>query len=340
MKQLAVYFLAVACLVLLLPLPALKIQGGAPSPKPSFASSVKTTTKRVTQTTSLRTTTTQAKEKQTVFLVNDGDKIHTYSETTFLRAVVTCEMPLSYSEEALKAQTVAAYTFFCKQREENENGVISAEQLPSRFMECSTEDGLKTRLGSYYETYLARLDHVIEEVYGYVILYKGAYIEAVYHAINSGVTETGETVWQTNYPYLQSVESVGDTMVESYQKEQIYTPEEVKQAFSNVKNINFTDNLNEWFGKAVCSQTGRVEEMAVGGVAQSGTAIRKALGLRSAHFQISCSDNVFTFTVKGYGHGVGLSQCGAQYMAQQGATWQEILNHYYTGVTIEKEKRA
>ena len=343
MKQLVIYFTVVACLLLLLPLPALKIKGRAPKQEGSVTSTTGTVAQATNKTTAISHTKTTAPkaEKQAVFQVREEDEIHTYDEKTFLRAVVTCEMPLSYSKEALKAQTVAAYTYFSRQREEaKEDGTIDLSQLPSRFIECSTKEGLKKRLGGYYETYIARLDEVIEEVHGYIIVYEGKCIEAVYHAISSGITETGETVWQTAYPYLQSVNSLGDKTAETYRVEQTYTPEEVKKAFKSVKGINFMEEPKTWFGKAKCRESGFVTEITVGGVALNGTDVRKALGLRSSCFNVSYSDNVFTFTGVGYGHGVGLSQFGAQYMAEEGASWREILQHYYTGVTIEKEKGA
>lgn len=346
MKQLIVYFSVMAVLLLLLPLPALELAGAAQSAE-SSSTAPRTLTADRTTTSSSRRSTTAARQtttagapaaEQAVFRVRLGEEIRELDEKTFLRAVVTCEMPLSYSEEALKAQTVASYTYFCRQRKEARAAGETADfsDVPSRFEQCSTEAGLKERLGDYYDTYAAKLDRVIDEVYGYTIRYNGEPVLAAYHAISAGVTESAQAVWAADYPYLQAVPSPGDTAAADYTVQQSFTEEEVQAAFGDVEEIRFTGKPETWFENVERLESGLVTGLTVCGTAQTGTQVRKALGLRSANFSVDYKDELFTFTVTGYGHGVGLSQYGAQCMAQQGSDWREILQHYYTDITIEK----
>lgn len=326
------FFAVLAAVLCLLPVPTLLTGGLAQAETPS-----------ATTATRFPTSATTAADSGTVdnaltFRVALEDGVAEYDEKTFLRAIVTCEMPLSYSEEALKAQAVASYTYYSRKRQEARarGDASDFSDVPGRFVPCTTEAGLKERLGKYYDTYRSKLDKVISAVYGYVIRYKGALILAAYHAISSGTTEAGETVWQADYPYLQAVPSPGDKTAEDYTVQQTFTSKEIQNAFKGVKGMSFTNKPAKWFQSLKRTENGLVTGLTLCGTVLTGTQVRKALGLRSANFTVDYNDKEFTFTVLGYGHGVGLSQYGAHCMAQQGSDWQEILHHYYTDVEIGK----
>ncbi len=281
-------------------------------------------------------TPSESPEATAVFKVLDADAgvIYTFTERDFLIYTVAAEMPASYPEEALKAQAVASYTYYTYQKNRKLDGMHGADfsDAPS-FPEAYSADALKTRWGDQHDTYLKKIADAVDAVAGETVRYKGEPIFAAYHSCNSGRTASSKTVWDTDYAYLQSVVSSGDALSPTQVSTVTVSDKELAAAFPK---LNLTGDASAWFsGKPAVAEDGTVTAITIGGQTLSGRDVRSALGLRSACFTVTRGDGGFTFTVKGYGHGVGMSQQGAKAMAEQGFSYREILKHYYTGVTVE-----
>lgn len=276
-------------------------------------------------------------DPEAVFRVLDASAnvVYTFTERDFLIYTVAAELPASYPPEALKAQAVAAYTYYTYQKNRHAAGVEGADfsDVPGDFPSSYTTDALKERWGDQYEHYLQKIADAVDSVAGEMMLYEGKPIFAAYHSCNSGMTETAKTVWGVDYPYLQSVASSGDALSPKYTSTATVSDKEFAAAFPDLK---LTGDAAGWIsGTPTVSAAGTVTAITIGGKEYTGREVRSALELRSACFTVTHGKDGFTFTVKGYGHGVGMSQYGAKEMADRGFTYEEILKHYYHGVTIE-----
>ncbi len=261
-------------------------------------------------------------------------EVLSFSEEDFLVGVVSCEMAPSSPVEALKAQTVAAYTYYCKQRAASPDGVFS--NVPETLFTVGTDGGMRTRFGDQYDKWHTLLTETVQAVKGQKLLYNGEPITACYHAISAGLTEKAADVWGGDYPYLQPVDSSGDLMAEGYESTVTVTPDNLKAALLTLESDLVTDDdPATWFHDADTTKSGFVKTVAVGNKSFAGTKLRAALGLRSACFTVQYTDTGFLFTVHGYGHNVGMSQTGAKYMANAGADYKEILAHYYPGTSLQ-----
>ncbi len=261
-------------------------------------------------------------------------EVVTFSETAFLIGIVSCEMAPSSPTEALKAQAVAAYTYYCKQRAAAVDGVFS--NVPETLFTHGTEQGMKERFGEQYDTWYTALRDAVQAVEGQRIVYNNEPITACYHAISAGLTESAATVWGGDYPYLTPVDSAGDLTAEGYASSVTVSKDELVSKLQTA-NADFTptDTPETWFGDAVTTDSGFVKSVNVCGITFTGPSLRTALSLRSPCFTVSYKEDTFTFAVHGYGHNVGMSQAGATYMAEQGASYKEILAHYYPHTDIE-----
>lgn len=158
---------------------------------------------------------------------------------------------------------------------------------------------------------------------------------AAYHSMSSGTTEDASNVWTGSEPYLVPVESFGDTLAPDYETTERFPVQEVAEKLQNAwPDISLGEDPAGWLKVTERSEGGYVTGMTAGDRAIHGKELRSLLGLRSSDFTVACDGASFTFTVRGYGHGVGLSQYGADYLARQGATFDEILAHYYPGATL------
>ena len=280
------------------------------------------------------------------FLVMDTDsgKVSEWSERDFIIGTVACEMSPSYHQEALKAQAVAAYTYYSVKRaaersadepDKNLNGADFSD-VPNRFPEGYTKEGMKERWGSKSGEYYDKIAAAVDEVLGQKLCYHGTPICALYHAISFGTTETADNVWGgDNYPYLCSVPSPGDRTAPKFETTVTVTEKAFRKAIQSLdKTVSLSGKASKWIGKSQLSKAGMVLELKIGDKTFRGTDLRTAFDLRSACFAVEYKDGQFTFTVKGYGHGVGMSQYGANYLAEQGADYREILSFYYTDVEI------
>ena len=169
------------------------------------------------------------------------------------------------------------------------------------------------------------------------LCYGGAPAAACYHSISNGVTEASQNVWTSALPYLQGVASPWDKTADGYETTITYSCEQVDAILQGLglEPETLADTAPAaWFGAAQLDEAGYVASMSVCGEAFSGTRLRRALALRSTCFAVQYADGTFTFTTRGYGHCVGLSQHGAQSMAEGGADWREILTYYFPGCEV------
>ncbi len=313
------------CLFLLLPLPTLP-KSVAPTDEPSPSPDV--------------STETPDEQSDDVFKVLDADAgvIYTFAERDFLIYTVASEMPASYPIEALKAQAVATYTYYTYEKArqaENSAALQGADfsAVPSTFPETYSPEGLKKYWGDHYDTYLQTIASAVDAVYGKQILYNDSPIFAAYHSSNAGKTESSSIVWGNEFDYLQPVVSSGDTLSPHYNTTVTVSDKDFAGAFPE---LSLSGDAGSWIsGTPTVTDSGTVTSITIGGKTFTGRQVREALALRSACFSVTHGTDGFTFTVSGYGHGVGMSQYGAKAMAEQGFTYDEILRHYYTGVTVK-----
>lgn len=269
----------------------------------------------------------------------DKNKVETMSAKDYIWCVVAAEMPVSYEAEALKAQAVAAYTFACHRREirradKNFCGYdVSADYHTDQSF--ISKEAAKKNWGKEYETYEKKISDAVNSVSGEVLSYDGKIILAAYYAVSAGRTENCRDVWGSDYPYLVSVDSSWDKTAPDYKSEVSFTAEALKGKLGDICDFDPSDNA---FKKLSETDGGSVKQIEVCGKTATGTAIRSALGLRSAAFDVKYDkdNNTYTFTTYGYGHGVGMSQYGANCMAKDGKTYKQILSHYYPKAEIVK----
>ena len=254
----------------------------------------------------------------------------------FLIGAVAAEMPVSWPDEALKAQAVAAHSYALYRRDHSTeaNGAWFTAD-PARRQGCLTDAVLHSYWGTAYEANYARLSALVDAVQTQVLYYGDAPAGTSYFAISNGRTEASENVWGAALPYLVPVDSSTDTAADNYEYTLTLSAAQVQQLLAAGTGI--TADLaapEQWFGAAEYTASGYVAALPVCGQTVRGTTLRKALGLRSACFTVICQSGVFSFTTRGYGHGVGMSQWGAKAMAEQGADYQSILAHYFPGTQL------
>lgn len=268
-----------------------------------------------------------------------SEETETIEMRDYVIGSVAAEMPASYELEALKAQALVSVTFaeYIKTAESNSTpgGADITDDSSLHQGYISTEE-MKENWGDAFEAYYNRISQAADAVIDKVITYDGRPIMAAYHAISSGRTESAANIWQSDIPYLQSVESPGDVYSTRYSLTEAFSAEELKSALRSVSGVN-TDDIDENFIVINgVTEAGTVTSVTVGGKEMTGTELRSCLNLRSPCFTAEYSEGEYLITVKGYGHGVGMSQYGADYYAKQGMTYEEIILHYYTGVEIER----
>ena len=278
-------------------------------------------------------------DARTVLKVLDGDQVTEMDLGTYLVGVVRAEMPASFEEEALKAQAVAARTYtLYKLRSGGNHGDTADICTDSTCCQAYLdEESARNNWGADADANEAKIEAAVSGTDGQAALYGGAPILAVFHSSSAGLTRPAGEVWQSDLPYLQPVESPepGDSIPNYYSRVE-FSAEEFREKFlAACPEADLSGDLSTWLQNAVTDSAGSVQTVDVGGVTVKGSRVRSILGLRSACFEWEVQDGGLVFYVTGFGHGVGLSQYGANQMAKEGADWREIITHYYTGVTVE-----
>ncbi len=338
MKGYALFTLLVAALLLLLPTLALPRATTTAAPTPAD-----TTATASTATTPAPTVTTTAKPTATapVFKILVGEEVITLDCREFLVRTLAFEMGPSYHAEALKAQAVAAYTYYGRRRlaqEAQPDPTLKGAHFKTpvtSFPQDYTKEKLRDKWGTQFDSHYNKLAAAVDAVMGRYITHNGEWIDACYFAISGGQTESAAAVWGADVPYLRSVPSPADKLAPGYETAVTLSADAVRAALTKLDpTLTLGDDPAAWFGTPTKTAAGSVKTLPVGGKPLSGTSLRTALGLRAANFTLQYTDGGFCITTRGYGHGVGMSQYGADTLARQGMSWQEILQHYYTGITI------
>lgn len=269
--------------------------------------------------------------------ISSEQKTLTMDCTDYITGVVAGEMPAEYGEEALKAQAVAAYTYLCRKKTENakeEYDITDDHTIDQAYI---SKEKRSEKWGDKAPVYEEKIASAVRSVSGKVITYNNELILAAYHAISPGKTETANNIWGKDLPYLQAENSVGDLLAPEYLSEAVFTVADFTERLKKL-GATPTGDPQTYIGASLKSDSGTVLKINLCGKEISGTDIRTAFGLRSAAFELSFnSEKGFVFAVKGYGHGVGMSQFGANYMAQQGSTYIQIIEAYYRGAKITEK---
>lgn len=257
-------------------------------------------------------------------LLSDG-QVTTLDLEDYLVGVLAAEMPASFESAALEAQAVAARTYALSHQAKGPH--LPQADVCTDFACCQAYLATPpASWGAATKEYSEKLRAAVDATAGQVLTQDGALIDAVFHASSLGQTAPAQAVWGAAVPYLVSV-STPETAenVPDLRQEAAFTPEELEALLGPGE-----------LGETVYEPWGGVATLAVGERLMSGTEVRKALGLRSTRFSIERRGDQTVFITSGYGHGVGMSQRGADLMAKEGATYQEILAHYYPGTTLER----
>lgn len=261
---------------------------------------------------------------------NATGKIDNVLLEDYIVGVLAGEMPVSFEIEALKAQAVAARTYVMKRLVNNKNNDydIIDTTLNQVYLD---NDELKKKWGNNYVNYINKLKTAVLETSGEYITYKDNIIDALFFSTSVGATENSEEVFVSALPYLRSVDSSWDAEVSPvFSENNTFSLKE----FYHKLNLTYSNNLS--IDVLQTTSTGRIKKIKINGTTFNGNTVAGKLGIRSDYFNISRDNDTVLVTTKGYGHGVGMSQYGAEAMAKKGYTYDKILKHYYKDVDIKK----
>ena len=278
-------------------------------------------------------------DRETPLRILRGGTAEEMSMDDYLTGVLRAEMPASFEEEALKAQAIAARTYTLYKMAHgpiaNHPDADACDDINCCKAFQSAEDAAADWGGMalYYEEKLRR---AVSETDGQVIRYDGEPILAVFCSSTNGHTQNAGAVWQSDLPYLQSVSSPEDeTLVPNYYSVATFSADELRALVRAARpDADFSGAPEGWITDVERNDAGFVTTLRVGGAALRGNELRSILSLRSPSFSVETDGGTFTFRVTGYGHGVGMSQYGANALAKQGMSAEEILTHYFSGAVV------
>ena len=264
----------------------------------------------------------------TLTVLNRSGNLQQMTLEDYLLGVVLAEMPASFEPEALKAQAVVARTYTCKRMEGGKHdaaavcmdpGCCQGFRAPADYLD---EGGKQTAVD--------KVRSAVKSTDGQVLHYDGSLIDATYFSCSGGSTEDAVAVWGQDVPYLQAVESPGEEAAPRYSDSVTFTAAEL----AGKLGIENRGDPAGWFSDVTYTDGGGVASITVRGKTFSGTGFRSKLALRSTAFSVAAEGENIVITTRGFGHRVGMSQYGAQAMAERGAGFEEILSHYYTGAEL------
>lgn len=259
----------------------------------------------------------------------------------YVKCVVACEMPATFEIDALKSQAVAARTKVLfnkiKYGDYGNPSHPGAEVCSGTHCQAyNSIDGLVSVKGAdWYNKYWSKIEAAVNVTKGLVLVYDNVLVDPLYHSSSGGKTEDSEDVFASEVPYLRSVDSPFEETVHNKQTQDISIDKFVAKMNSIYKCGLSKSNISSSIKILERSNGERVARIKVGEKILTGRNVRDSLGLKSANFKIAIGKDSMTFTTKGYGHGVGMSQYGANGMAKQGYGFEDILRHYYNGVEIK-----
>lgn len=268
---------------------------------------------------------TATKKNHVIYLREDSGKQREIDLESYLTGVLLAEMPAAFHEEALKAQSVAARTYTWKAHTtggKHGNGSMCTDSACCQayltemdYLACGgTEEALE------------KVRQAVAATSGFILVYEDEPIEATYFSSAGGSTEAALAVWGADFPYLQAVSSPEKVLIDVV----VYSLSE----FENKLGRDLPENATQWFDAVEYTEGGGVESLEICGESYSGVELRSLLGLRSTAFEVFTEDQTITIITRGYGHRVGMSQYGADAMANSGSNYQKILQHYYPGTNL------
>ncbi|MBQ8587823.1 MAG: stage II sporulation protein D [Clostridia bacterium] len=267
------------------------------------------------------------------------DEVIDMPREDYILGVLMAEMPAEFELEALKAQAVAARTYLAQKiSTSSSDGRHKGGDICTDSSHCQayvSEKDAKEKWGKNASLYFEKCKNAVKSTKGVIAVYNGEPIKAVFHAYAGGKTENAEDVWGSDVAYLKSVASPGDEYAPKFHTEAEFSIDEFKGKLAESHGVNFTDSL---IGDISRSEGGAVLSIELGDKVLKGSEVRTVFGLRSSSFDIIPCEDTVVFKVTGYGHGVGMSQYGANYYAKNGDSYMEILKKYYSGIdfaTIE-----
>jgi len=271
--------------------------------------------------------------------VLDGEAVLEMDLGTYLAGVVRAEMPAAFHQEALKAQAVAARTYILHKIAGGGSANHPQADACDDITCCQaykTQADAAADWGEHAAEYEEKIRRAVTETDGECVLYEGAPVLAVFHSSSVGTTQDAQSVWSASLPYLQSVETPeGEDTVPNYRSTAVFSAGELGERLREaLPEAVLEGSPSNWFTNIQQQPAGMVTSLSVGGVEVGGNRLRTILDLRSACFTIAFDGDEVTFSVSGYGHGVGMSQYGSNVLAEGGMTYQEILKWYYTGTEV------
>jgi len=286
-------------------------------------------------------------EPQVSVYLSKLGQIETLPLEDYVIGVVAAEMPAEFESSALTAQAIAARTFIVQRLLAKDKSGVPIEGADvtdtvahqAYISKEVLEKGWKNN-GKSIE--LAKLQRAVQDSRNIVMTYKGKPITASFFSTSNGYTENSEDYWKTSIPYLRSVSSPWDKEIAPGYKETLTISKKQFLSDLGLSNIaiptmkNASSSFNSLIHILSTTEGHRIKELNIGGVIFSGREVREKLGLRSSQFSWADSGNDIVFTTYGYGHGVGMSQWGANGMAKEGYTATQILKHYYTGIDFQQ----
>ncbi|HHW57343.1 MAG TPA: stage II sporulation protein D [Clostridia bacterium] len=291
----------------------------------------------------IKLTNTPNYENINIFIIGQN-KLQKMNLEEYIKGVVAAEMPAEFELEALKAQAVAARTYVLSKEialggkgcELHPGADVCTD--PQHCQAWESVEDMKKKWGENFDKYYKKISEAVEDTKGLVLIYNDALIVPAYHAISGGKTENSEDVWQNKIPYLRSVVSPGEEEASKYKtvvtvpKEEFISKLKERQPSLKLNSTNLLSQIQD----IERTQAGHVKSLTMGNVVFTGKDIKEIFDLNSTNFSFGLQGNNIVITVIGYGHGVGMSQYGANAMAKQGKTFEEILKYYYNGVELIK----
>lgn len=339
MKKLLIYFLGFLMIFFIIP----AICTVTPKKK-SVKETISATTQEEQQTTE---NTQNATEQQYEYkkygkiklLHISNNEVEELGIDEYLYGVVSSEMPASFELEALKAQAVVARTYTIYQMINNSSKHVNADMCDD-FNCCQAWISKEERFAKWGQTDAEsnwnKIIQAVDSTKGKIVTYNGQPINAFFHANSGGVTESSLNIWGgIDYPYLKSVETSGEEGYTQYSSEVILNKQELLNKIqSQYEDCTIDFSQQDCVKILEYTTSGRVKTIKFGNKEIAGTEARTLLGLKSTNFTFSVNGENIIFTVTGYGHGVGMSQTGADVLAKSGSTYEQIIKHFYTNVEI------
>ncbi|MBQ7580890.1 MAG: stage II sporulation protein D [Clostridia bacterium] len=275
----------------------------------------------------------KAPQNISVYLTKKG-KTEKMSLSDYVTLSVCAEISPNYEPQAIMAQAVACrtYALYMLKNGSYDKADISDDYTVHQGFIPKSE--LKEKWGDKFDVYFEKISSCVKAVEDKAIACDGRIIQPAFFALCCGQTENASDVWGGEVKYLKSVVSPGDELSENLTSVVDMTESEFESCCKKLKNCTLPDDKTKWIGKAERTQAGAVKQIAVGNGTYGGAEMQKAFELKSNNFTLEHNGDSFVFTVVGSGHGVGMSQYGADFMARRGSNYEEILKHYYTGVEI------